>query len=434
MNILSIGGSDPSGGAGIQSDIKTFNELNAHGLTVITAVTAQNTTRFGLVQPILKEVVKDQLNTVFSDFEIDGVKISMVYNSQIIQTIFQELKDKKIPIVVDPIIKSTTGGILLKKEAINDFKKFLIPLATAITPNKFEAEFLTRIKINSKNIREVAEKIQSLGAKNIIITGIDEGKKISDFVLEENAQYTYSNRKISSTNHGSGCNYSSAMIYALTKGKTIKESVKFARKYTFDSIKNAKNLGRGIAITQNKSQDKLVIELNQAISKLITIKDIYKNIPECQTNFVFSKTTPKSITDVLGIEGRIVKTGKRITVAGNLEYGGSKHVATALIIMNQKFPEICSAINLKYQPDIILKLKRKKFRISSYDRNTEPVKVRKKEGSSIKWGIKMAIKNLRTAPDIVFHKGDFGKEPMIIIFGKTPSEILEKIFKIMSND
>ncbi len=430
MNLLSIGGSDPSGGAGIQSDIKTFNQLNGHGFTVITAITAQNTSEFGSIQPVSIKILKEQMRSIFSDFEIDGIKISMVYSSKIIKAIFEELKDKKLPMVLDPVIKSTTGGILLEKSAMRDFKKFLIPLATVITPNKMEAEFLTKIKINSRSaLQKAAKKIQKMGAKNVVITGISEGTKMVDFILEKNIWYVESGNKISNINHGSGCNYSSSMICAMVNGKSIKESAKFAKKYTYDSIKNAKRIGKGIAITQNRDQDETITELNQSISKFVSIKNIYKNIPECQTNFVFSKKDPKSIKDILGIKGRIVRTGKRVTVAGNLEYGGSKHVATALIIMNQKFPEIRSAINLKYQPETISKLRKRAFRVSRYDRIKEPKKVKMK-GSTVEWGIKAAIMNFKISPDVIYHKGDFGKEAMIIIFGKTPTEVLKKVSKI----
>ncbi|MFB5637375.1 MAG: thiamine-phosphate synthase family protein, partial [Nitrosarchaeum sp.] len=152
-------------------------------------------------------------------------------------------------------------------------------------------------------------------------------------------------------------------------------------------------------------------------------------IPECQTNFVFSKKNPKSIKDVLGVSGRIVKTGNNVTVAGDLSYGGSKHVATALITLNKKFPEISSAINLKYDKEIISKLNKSKLLITSYDRSVEPKMVKDKDGSSVSWGIKHAIKNSEKPPDVVYHKGDFGKEPMIIIFGETPALIIEKISK-----
>ena len=173
MNLLSIGGSDPSSGAGIQSDVKTFDMLNSYGLTVITAITGQNTSNFGMIQPVSKKILKNQLELLISDFKIDGIKIGMVYNSEIIKTIHSELKNKKIPIVLDPVIKSTTGGLLIEKTAIKDFKKFLIPLATIITPNKFEAEFLSQIKINSKkSLLKAAQKIQKMGGS---VKAIEKG-------------------------------------------------------------------------------------------------------------------------------------------------------------------------------------------------------------------------------------------------------------------
>ncbi len=426
MNLLSIGGSDPSSGAGIQSDVKTFTVLNAHCLTVITAITSQNTSSFGMIEPVSQKILRNQLDVVMSDFKIDGIKIGMVYNSQIIKTLYQKLKKLKIPIVVDPVIKSTTGGILIEKSAIENFQKYLIPLATVITPNKFEAEILSKTKISGKNTPEkIAKIIQKMGAKNVVITGIEtKNDQISDFIQEKENKYQISSNKISKINHGSGCNYSAAIIFALANKKNIKESVKFAKEFTYNSIKNAKKLGDGIAITD--IQDNINVELSHAISKFIEIKNIYKNIPECQTNFVYSKQKPKSTKDVLAISGRIVKTGKKVIVAGDLEYGGSKHVATALLIMNKKFPQICSAINIKYQNQTILKIKKTKLVVSSYDRSQEPKSIKFKK-STIEWGINCAIRNSNKVLDIVYHKGDFGKEAMIIVFGKTPKNILEKI-------
>ncbi|MFQ5782712.1 MAG: bifunctional hydroxymethylpyrimidine kinase/phosphomethylpyrimidine kinase [Nitrosopumilus sp.] len=432
MNLLSIGGSDSSSGAGIQSDIKVFSSLNAHCLTVITAITGQNTSSFGMVEPVSQKILKNQLELIISDFKIDGIKIGMVYNSQIIKLLYHQLKKLKIPIVIDPIIQSTTGGTLIKKSAIEDFKKMLIPLATVITPNKVEAEILSKTKINKKNqLEKAAKKIQRMGAKNIVITGINtKENQISDFVLEKNNRYFISGNKIPKVNHGSGCNYSAAILFALVKNKTIKESVKFAKQFTYDSIQNSKNIGKGITITNIGSSDIINSELSDAIDEFIEIKNIYKNIPECQTNFVYSKQKPKSTKDIIGISGRIVKAGKQVLVAGDLAYGGSKHVATALLIMNKRFPQICSAINLKYQSSTISKIKKLKLIALCYDRNQEPKNIKFK-GSTIEWGIKSAIKNSKKTPDVVFHRGDFGKEPMIIVFGENPKNVLKKILKIL---
>ena len=431
MNLLSIGGSDPSSGAGIQSDLRIFSTDNVYWLTVITAITGQNTLKFGKVEPVSVNILKNQLQLVLSDFKIDGIKIGMVYDSEIIKIIYQQLKKLKIPIVVDPVIKSTTGGELLKKSAIKDYQRYIIPLATVITPNKYEAEILSKTKINSKNIPEkIAKTIQKMGAKNVSITGIQtKENKISDFILEKNKKYVISGDKISKINHGSGGNYASAILFSLAKNKSIKEAFKFAKQYTHNSIKNAKKIGKGIVITDINKKDITEIELSESIQKFTKIKNIYKNIPECQTNFVYSKQKPKSTKEILGISGRIVKAGKKVIVAGDLEYGGSKHVATALLTVNKKFPQIQSAINIKYQNTTITKIKKLKFIVSKYDRNQEPINVKNK-GSTIEWGIKSAIKNLKKSPDAIFHIGGFGKEPMIIIFGDTPKNILKKISKI----
>jgi len=432
MNLLSIGGSDPSSGAGIQSDVKTFASLNAYGLTTITAITSQNTSKFGMIQPVSKAILKDQLESIFSDFDVDGIKIGMVYNSEIIKTIFHTLKKFSIPIIVDPVIQSTTGGMLIQKSAVKDFKKFLIPISTVITPNKFEAEFISGVKINSKKSLQKAGKIiQEMGAKSVVITGLELKKNyISDFVMTEN-QDIIENNKIKSINHGSGCNYSASMVFSLAQGKSVLESAKFAQKFTLDSIKGAQKVGKGIAIT-HKKMDQRYFELSNAINNFTKIKNISQQIPECQTNFVFSKNSPKSIKDVLGISGRIVKTGKSVSKVGTLEYGGSKHVATALLAMNTKFPLIHSAINLKFQKETIVKLKKNGFIVKIYDRVKEPKSIKNKEGSSIKWGINNAIKDSKEPPDAIFHKGDFGKEPMIIIFGTTPESVIKKISNVFS--
>ncbi len=432
MNLLTIGGSDPSSGAGIQNDIRVFSTFNIHALTVITAITSQNTSSFGMVEPVSEKILKKQIDSILSDFKIDGIKIGMVYNSNIIKIINQKLKKLKIPIVVDPVIKSTTGGDLIEKNAIKDFQKYIIPLATIITPNKFEAEILSKLKINSKNSPEkIASVIQKMGAKNVVITGIELTKNnISDIVIEKNQKYSISSKKIKSINHGSGCIYSAILLMGICKKNTIKESLRLAKQYTLNSIKNAKNIGKGIAITSIEKDDSVNLELSNAIDKFAEIKNIYKNIPECQTNFVFSKPNPKTTKDVLGVAGRIVKVGKKVIIAGDLEYGGSKHVATALLAMNKKYSHICSAVNIKFDKITMSKIKKSKMHTLSYDRSLEPKGIKLK-GSSIEWGIKKSISKSKKTPDIIYHKGDVGKEPMILVFAETPNNVLKKILKII---
>jgi len=424
MNVLSIGGSDPSSGAGIQSDIKTFENHGVFGFTVITAITSQNTKKISKILPISSEIIKSQLESVLNDFKIDAIKIGMLYDRSIIKIIHSIIKKQKCPIVVDPIIESTTKTILLKKSAIKDYKKMIIPLATIITPNKQEAKILA----GTSSIQEAAKNIQRLGAKNVIITGYNESKKvIEDFVLESEKEYILKGKKIEMINHGSGCNYSASIASSLALKKSIHDAAQHAKDYVFQSIKNSKKLGKGINVTYKKISE-IQKELSNSIIDFQNIKNSSKLIPECQTNFVFSKVKPKKIDDVLGVSGRLVKAGDKIIQAGELTYGGSQHVATAVIKVSKKFPEIRSAINIKYEPSLITKAKKQGMKVISYDREKESKNSKQKENSSISWGISSCLKS--TKPDMIYHKGDIGKEPMIIIFGTNPEQVIKKILLI----
>jgi len=252
-----------------------------------------------------------------------------------------------------------------------------------------------------------------------------------DFVLEGSKFYSFSAKKIPITIHGSGCTFSASLAVALAKGKSLKDAVRFAKEFTTKSIRNSQKIGKGIPIVSFDTKDKIEKELADAISSLTKIKNAHKVIPEVQTNFVFSKPKPRSINDILGVSGRIVKATKSIISAGNLEYGGSRHVGSALLEIASKFPSTRSAINLRFDKKFIKKAKTKKLLVKNYQRSDEPLKTKSKEGRTISWGIKSVIKNERKAPDLVFHTGEIGKEPMIMIFGKNPKDVLDKLAKII---
>lgn len=432
MNVLSIGGSDPSAGAGIQQDLKTFYALGVYGLTVVTTITSQNSSKFSEANVLSTTAIKSQIRSIFSDFDVAAIKVGMVFTKEIILSIKSELEKRKIPIVLDPVIKSTTGGTLLKKNALRDYKKHLIPLSYAITPNVEEAGILSGVEINHrKDLEEAAHKIQKLGTKNVVITGFVKSKtKISDYILSNNNSSFIENKRISTINHGSGCAFSAALTVFLAERNNFFDSVKFANSYVGHYIQNANSFGRGIKIVEPQ-KDALKEELRRKIKEFCKL-DVARYIPQCQTNFVYSKPKPKGLDDCVGIQGRIVKTGNLVTVAGRLEYGGSKHVATAVLSMNKKFSRIRSAINLKLDQKLIKKFLEKGYIVESYDRKDEPQKV-KKEGSSIEWGIKTIIKNMKEPCDVIYHKGDFGKEPMLLVLGENPTSVMKKLANVLNS-
>lgn len=431
MNILCIGGSDPSSGAGIQSDIRAASALGVNCFTVITAITAQNSSEFSYAEPVSKKSVGAQLDSIFSDFDIDVITIGMVYDSKTIQKIYSKLKDKKIPIVLDPVIKSTTGGNLLKKSALDSLKK-LVSISYVITPNVLEAEVLSGVKIRkSADLKKAAKSLGALGTKSVIITGHRFIKNtMSDFVYKNGKYYSISGKKIPGKTHGSGCNFAIALAYCISKKQAMRDSVIFAKQFAYDAIKFSQKLGRGVKMTR-PAGDKIKSELGDAIKKFASLDGISQLVPECQTNFVFAKEHAKSSGDVVGVLGRIVKAGNQVIMAGDLEYGASKHVAAAVLAMQKKFPQTRAALNLKFDENLIRKFIKAKCKISAYDRMAEPQTTKLKENSSINWGVNNAIKNSAFPPDVIYHKGDFRKEPMILVFGKNPNQVVSKIAKIL---
>ncbi|MDE1843249.1 MAG: bifunctional hydroxymethylpyrimidine kinase/phosphomethylpyrimidine kinase, partial [Thaumarchaeota archaeon] len=302
MNVLSIAGSDPSSGAGIQGDIKTFQSHGVYGLCVITAVTSQNTSKFFSVKPVAPSLVKSQIRSVLEDFKVEAIKIGMVYNKQTIQAIHSELENIKIPIILDPIFNSTTGGILQVASALKDFKKLLIPLSYVITPNIIEAQKITRVKIKSiSDMKNAAIKIQKMGAKNVIIKGGHmAGKdKITDILLADKKFHTYQHERMRFDTHGGGCTFSASLCANIASGKDLVNATDSSRLFTRQSMKNSMKIGRGVQITSIR--DEVENELHSAITEFCSIHYISEHIPECQTNFVYSKVNPSSLKDVMGL-------------------------------------------------------------------------------------------------------------------------------------
>jgi len=207
---LTIAGSDSSGGAGIQADIKTMSALGVYSCTVITAITAQNTSNVDYILPLDAGIIKKQIRSVLSDIPIHALKIGMVYNNEIITAIRDAIVKSKIPIVLDPIISAGTGAPLLQKEFLDDFKDKLVPICDVLTPNVHEAQELSGLTIKNKyDIKKAALKIKKLGVKNDVVKGghfRKDDETITDMILDYRGKFTIlkNNRIKIVENHGSG--------------------------------------------------------------------------------------------------------------------------------------------------------------------------------------------------------------------------------------
>jgi len=246
--VLTIAGSDSSGGAGIQADLKTMTSHKIYGMSVITALTAQNTTGVFGVYESSPEFVAQQMDAVFNDIYPDAVKIGMVSNKEIISVIADKLIEYKAEnIVLDPVMIATSGSRLFKDDAIEMLINKLMPLSSIITPNTHEAEVLCGFEIKSKNdMQKAAVKISENYKGCILIKG-GHLTDCSDDLLYAQGEFTwYEQSKINNPNtHGTGCTLSSAIACNLAEGFNIKESIQNAKNYITGALKSNLNLGKG---------------------------------------------------------------------------------------------------------------------------------------------------------------------------------------------
>ena len=247
--ILIIAGSDSSGGAGIQADIKTVTALGSYAMTAITAVTAQNTRGVKIITPIPKKSVQKQITMVLDDVGANGVKIGMLNNVSIIKCICSILKKYKLKnVVIDPVMVAKSGTKLISDNAIIYLKELLFPLADLVTPNIPEAEVLTGYSISNKaDMIKAAKKILNMGSKNVLLKGGHlKSKMIFDILATTKEIKIFSKRKIMTRNtHGTGCTLSSALATCLSQKKNIVKSCKISLKYVDKAISSAPGYGKG---------------------------------------------------------------------------------------------------------------------------------------------------------------------------------------------
>lgn len=246
---LTIAGSDPSGGAGIQADLKTFQAHGVFGMSVITAVTVQNTKKVYGVQEIDPAVVYDQIMCLFEDIRIDAVKIGMVSNIKLIESIAEALgKIDLPPVLLDPVMISKSGYSLLKKDARDALVKNLFPIAEVVTPNIYEAEALTDSKIESADeMKQAAARILKLGAKKVVVKGGHLGGKLATDILYDGILFKEltSHRIDTKNTHGTGCTFSSAIAANLAKGAGFFNAVSEAKSYITGAIEHSLEIGHG---------------------------------------------------------------------------------------------------------------------------------------------------------------------------------------------
>lgn len=238
MIVMSIAGVDPSGGAGIFADIKTFQALGVYGTGIITALTAQNPQKMYSLKAIETSYVEEQIDAILDTYNVEYIKTGMLYSTDIIKSVSKKIREYNLKAVVDPVMVATSGGELAKNDLSQNLLKYLLPKAILTTPNVSEAEKLTNIKItNEEEAKKACEKLGKT-CNNIITGGHLNGINTINI---DGSTSIFKQKLLKTDNlHGSGCNFSAAIVSYLSQKNDLKTSILKASDYTYESIKNGK--------------------------------------------------------------------------------------------------------------------------------------------------------------------------------------------------
>lgn len=238
MIVMSIAGVDPSGGAGILADIKTFQALGVYGTGIVTALTAQNPQMMYSLKAIETDYVEEQIDAVLDSYNVEYIKTGMLYSTDIIKSVSKKIREYNLKAVVDPVMVATSGGELAKNDLSQNLLKYLLPKAILTTPNVSEAEKLTNIKItNEEEAKKACEKLGKT-CNNIITGGHLNGINTINI---DGSTSIFKQKLLKTDNlHGSGCNFSAAIVSYLSQKNDLKTSILKASDYTYESIKNGK--------------------------------------------------------------------------------------------------------------------------------------------------------------------------------------------------
>ncbi|ASJ12377.1 phosphomethylpyrimidine kinase [Thermococcus thioreducens] len=429
MAVLIIAGLDTGGGAGLKADIETVSALGEHPLPVLTSVTYQNPEKVSGYFSLPAEVVREEIRAVRGHFDIKAVKVGVLGSGEAVKIVAEETRG--LLRVLDPVLTSSTGHPLIDVEGVETLKDLLIP-GSIVTPNVPEAEKLTGMKVSSVEDMKKAARIlvDEFGAKTAVVKG---GHLDYTDVLYWNGEfYEFRGEMIEGFTHGTGCAFSSALASLLAKGMGLPEAVEEAKRFVETAIVFSSSEGKCInplaPLEIDVERWRTYSGLKNAVKRLVEMGELLNPfVPEVGTNFAYA--TPQG--EVFAVKGRIVRYGKTIKPIGPVELNASDHLKRALLKFREFYPEVRAVINLRYSRELIERTEKLGLTVSFYDRREEPGEVKRAERGTMEWGIETAIRRVRERPDVIYHLGDWGKEPMVLVFGRDAREVVRKVKELL---
>ena len=440
--ILTIAGSDSGGGAGIQADLKAITLLGGYGMSVLTALTAQNTVGVQAIHEVPTRFVETQIDSVLSDIGADAIKTGMLANADIVEVVARKIRQYGVKkVVVDPVMVAKSGDSLLREDARDAVIKRLLPLSMVVTPNLPEASVLTGFKVNSiEGMKKAAHRIHELGAKHVVVKGGHLRGMAIDILYDGKRFHEIESKRIETKNtHGTGCTFASAIATLLARGERVPEAVRKAKTFITLAIQSSLPLGKGTGPTnpfayvlREMERYRVLQELKKGFELMKGVK-LGSLIPEVSSNLGYALPQAEGMEDVAAFPGRMIRWKDTVTAFGGPEFGASKHVANIILTVMKFNADYCSAMNIRYSKENVTQIRKKSFLIGHFDRRLEPKSVKEKEGSSLEWGVGEVLKKMKRIPDFIYDEGDVGKEPMIRVLGRNPVEVVHKAIKALGN-
>jgi hydroxymethylpyrimidine/phosphomethylpyrimidine kinase len=407
-------------------------------MSVLTALTAQNTVGVQGIYEVPASFVEKQIDSVLSDIGADAVKTGMLANAEIVEVVSKKIRFLGVKkVVVDPVMVAKSGDSLLQQDARDALIRRLIPLSMVITPNLPEAAALTGLRVRSlEDMKKAAFQIHGLGARNVVVKGGHLKGMAVDLLYDGKRYYELGGPRIETKNtHGTGCTFASAIATLLARGDTVPEAVKKAKTFITLAIESSLSLGKGagptnpFAYVQREMERYRVIQELKAAIEILKEKKIGHLIPEVASNLGFALPRAEGFGDVAAFPGRILRFKDSVATVADPEFGASHHIARIILTAMKFASDYCSAMNIRYSKENVIRLRKTGFRIDSFDRRLEPKRVKEREGSSLEWGVGEVLRRGKGVPDFIYDEGGVGKEPMIRVLGRTPIEVVNKVLK-----
>ncbi len=456
---LTIAGSDPTSGAGIQADIRTFDRIGVHPFSAITAITYQTATKFYGFKTLSNELSK-QLDAILNAYPIKFVKIGMIPDASSLDIIKSAILTHNLTVVLDPVNTSSFGERLSSEGLELEIERDLFPLVTVLTPNLNEASYYANKELENKSLDDLellkdaavaiikkmnaTERIEIQKAVIIKSAGMDNDS-IFDLVcvsqlIDDKKKFIFKVFKkpkiyLRRNVHGTGCVFSSAIAAYLSLGNSLQESIEKAELFfdeRFLSFIELPQEGRLLNLTLEQEQIEVINQIKEIYSHISKNRSFSMLIPEVRMNISGSLPNAVSKEQVAGIEGRITIVGGYPKASGEIKFGTSDHTAR-LILEAKKFDNsINFVLNLKYKVKWIKLLQENTDLIlQEIIREHQPEEIMTTEESTMQWLIKKSVNEIGRIPDIVWDKGSIGKEPMLRLFGKTSKDVIKNLEKII---